>query len=744
MLAQQLHPLATQSEIRRTTYGVPHILARNLEAAGFALAWVQLEDYGDRVPEGLVAARGELSMWRGEVGDIESDFGNRPWFDRAAASFHLLDADTRAVYRGFAAGVTEYVRQNRARIPDWLPTTYWPHDVLARDMVRIGSSQARDFMRRIGAEGEPAGVSSPEPRVDMAVQYPVNGRAGAIHGADVDVWTGVTGSNAWAIAPGRTASGHAILLRNPHLSWDAGYYEAHVTVPGVIDFYGDFRIGGPFGIIGGFNANLGWATTNNAPDLDEIYSLEADPDRPDHYLFDGGSVPLTRTETTVSFRNGPGLARETRESWSTPLGPVIHRGNGRIYVLKSGGAGDYRLGQQFLAMMRANNLDEWKDAMRMRARTSSNFTYADRDGNIFYVWNATIPSLPHASGGDTIAVPARRTADVWTRIASFDSLPQLLNPPGGYLHNENDPFHFANPDRVLRAQDYPSWYPAPALSLRGQHSIALLENTDRLSLEDVIRLKHSYRMLLAERVKDDLVGAVRAASAQGDVAAAVDIIEAWDGTVAPDSRGGVLFEEWWMRYWRSGLGPDAPPTSQMPGSPWPATAGWPATASSAPQLFAVPWNADDPLAGPRGLGDPDRAVRSFAEAVRSVSERWGSADVAWGAVHRVRVGDVDVPVGGCTGALGCFRVLGYGQDEDGLLSARTGDGWVLAVEFGDEPRAFSILAYGQSSDSVSPHHDDQAAMFARGEMKPVAFSSAAIEASLIQRYRPGQPRSPGN
>src|SRR5690606_25711622 len=71
------------------------------------------------------------------------------------------------------------------------------------------------------------------------------------------------GSNAWAFAPSRTRSGRAILMRNPHLSWTAGYYEAHVTVPGVIDFYGDFRVGGPFGVIGGFNRHLGWATTNN-------------------------------------------------------------------------------------------------------------------------------------------------------------------------------------------------------------------------------------------------------------------------------------------------------------------------------------------------------------------------------------------------------------------------------------------------------------------------------------------------
>ena len=89
--------------------------------------------------------------------------------------------------------------------------------------------------------------------------------------------------------------GHAILLRNPHLAWTAGYYEAHLTVPGVVDFYGDFRIGGPFGVIGGFNRDLGWATTNsNSGDLTEIYAVAADPAHPDRYVLDGDELVWDR------------------------------------------------------------------------------------------------------------------------------------------------------------------------------------------------------------------------------------------------------------------------------------------------------------------------------------------------------------------------------------------------------------------------------------------------------------------
>src|SRR2546423_15527795 len=117
-----------------------------------------------------------------------------------------------------------------------------------------------------------------------------------------------------------------------------------------------------------------------------------------------------------------------------------------------------------------------------------------------------------------------------------------------------------------------------------------------------------------------------------------------------------------------------------------------------------------PLATPRGLRDPKRAADAFAAAVVDVKRRYGAIDVAWGDVHRVRRGDVDVPVGGCSSDEGCFRVLTYRNDPDGKLEANGSDGWILAVEFGDEPRGYSVLAYGESPNPKSPYFADQAAM----------------------------------
>ena len=689
--AQDAYPeddLSAQVEVIRTTHGVPHIRAANLRAAAYALAWVQMEDYGRGVAVGLVQARGEMGRWFG-LDSMETDFGAQRSYRIAVENYGGLGADTRAVYEGFAAGVNRYIALNPREFPDGFIPRFTGYDVAARDVEVTSPTQARRFLSRFGVTpAEPGEQASRVPGLDPAED----------------------GSNAWAFAPSRTRSGRAILLRNPHLAWTAGYYEAHVIVPGVLDFYGDFRIGGPFGVVGGFNRHLGWATTNNAPDLDEIYALEADTARPDHYLFDGASVALERELVTVPFRNGNAISTVTREHWRTALGPVVHRDSGKVYVLRAAGDGDYRVGEQFLRMMRARSLAEWRDAMRMRARLSSSFTYADRAGNIYYVWNAAIPSLPHRSGGDTTAVPARGMADVWTSYVPFDSLPQLLNPRGGYVRNENDAPYHTNLRQVLDRGRYPHNFPEPGLRLRSQLSLTLIDNDRRFSLEDVIQRKHSYRMLLADRVKDDLLAAVRGAGPDSLLSRAADLLASWDNTVAPESRGGVLFETWWRRY-SDGVSPDS--------------------------LYARAWTPAAPLTTPGGLRYPARAASAFAAAVAETARRHGRYDVSWGEVHRVRRGPVDKPVGGCSGTLGCFRVLNFRTDPDGRRSVVGGDGWVLAVEFTNVPRAYSVLAYGQSPNPGSPFHSDQAAMFARGAMKRVTLTPRDIDAQAIRRYRPG-------
>ncbi|HCA57679.1 MAG TPA: hypothetical protein DEP46_06785, partial [Blastocatellia bacterium] len=255
-------------EVIRTDKGVPHIRAKDLYAAGYALAWLQSEDYGSQTGMRLLAASGRWASVAGYE-RMDSDFAIRRLRAKAEPKYGSLSKDVRDVYEGFAAGVNRFIKLHPGEFPEGMPSDFTGFDVLSTELAQPSAQKIRNFLNQRSGRGE----EDPTTMEDEG-EVPDDG------------------SNAWALAPSRTKSGKAILLRNPHLRWSAGYYEAHMTVPGVLDFYGDFRIGGPFGVIGGFNRYLGFSTTNNSQDLDEIYALDADPAKPDHYLFDGASVPL--------------------------------------------------------------------------------------------------------------------------------------------------------------------------------------------------------------------------------------------------------------------------------------------------------------------------------------------------------------------------------------------------------------------------------------------------------------------
>ena len=264
--------LSARVEVVRTEYGIPHIYAEDWKAFGFAMGWVQSEDYGDQVAVGIVRRRGEYGRYTGRD-SIRGDFAGREAHAVAVARYSSLEPRVRAVYEGFAEGVNEYARQNPDVFPEWLVPNFTGVDALTNDVYTWSRGDAAAFVRaQTRRESEQMGQGN-----TPAPAYPDSWGHAEELASTFD--PAVDGSNAWALDGTRTASGDAILLRNPHLSWEAGYYEAHVQIRGDMEFYGDFRIGGAFGIIGGFNRHLGWATTNNSPSYSQVYAVQLHPSR---------------------------------------------------------------------------------------------------------------------------------------------------------------------------------------------------------------------------------------------------------------------------------------------------------------------------------------------------------------------------------------------------------------------------------------------------------------------------------
>ena len=104
---------------------------------------------------------------------------------------------------------------------------------------------------------------------------------------------------------------------------------------------------------------------------------------------------------------------------------------------------------------------------------------------------------------------AEEMAHPWTAFHSIDDFPRLLNPPGGYIQNANNPPQFVSLRDPIDMSKYPSSFERGPLALRPQLALDLLESKEKFSVDDVIDVKYSTRMLLAERVKRDVIAAVR-------------------------------------------------------------------------------------------------------------------------------------------------------------------------------------------------------------------------------------------
>ena len=289
-------PIAERVEIRRDTFGVPHILAHDVEAAGYGFGYAMAEDHAEWMGRRYLLARGEASRHFGAT-QLESDLAMQR-LDNREAGRRAFRKETGKNFRrwleGFAAGVNQYVATHRDKLPPWMPVVE-PSDPLV-------------FSRRGSGEG------SLQPPALLLQKYGTS--------APDDVTpAGEFGSNALALSGTRTTSGRPILLGNPHLDWNALYWEAHVTIPRRLNFYGSTLVGIPV-LRAGFNDHLGYVQTNNAPDVGDIYELPLVPGHSDMFLHNGRQHRVNRREVTVDVRQTDGTIDTIRREYEeTSWGP---------------------------------------------------------------------------------------------------------------------------------------------------------------------------------------------------------------------------------------------------------------------------------------------------------------------------------------------------------------------------------------------------------------------------------------
>jgi acyl-homoserine-lactone acylase len=667
--AARLLPPPGRYDVRilRDTWGVPHVFGRTDADAAYGLAFAHAEDDFETIQWSLLAARGRLATRFGREA-AANDFVVQLLRvrDVVDAGYERdLSPETRAVCEAYAAGVNHYAALH--------PDKAWPGLFPAggRDVV-AGFVHKLPFFFGL----------------DRVLKNLLSEDADA---------PPLAGSNAFAIAPSRSADGATRLVVNSHQPWTGpvAWYEAHVHSEEGWDAVGGVFPGAPV-ILHGHNRRLGWAHTVNDPDLIDVYALTVDPSDPTRYLYDGAWRPFEQRTATIDVKLwGPLRVIVRREvPWSVH-GPVV-RGPRGTFALRLAGYGEVRHVEQWFRMNKARSADEWLDAMRMQALPMFNVVYADAEGHVAYVYNAKFPK--RAPGYDWRSpIPGDTSATLWTETLPFDALPMVVDPPSGFVQSTNgSPFLATTGD--------------------GKPDPAAFDATLGIETHQTNRGRRALALLGADgSITSDELDAIK-----------------WDVAYAPDSEAAQAIDA---------LLAAAPPRDPLTLEALELLKTWDRradVANRAAALALLTLRPDD-----RGRIRSDRPEILFdrlREAAGLLKQHFGRLDPPWGDVNRLRHGAADLPLAGAPDMLRAVYTEKVAAP-DGRRLGYVGDSYVLIAEWDREGRvrSRSIHQFGSATlDERSKHYADQAPLFAEQRLKPVWLDETEIRAHLAREYRPGE------
>jgi acyl-homoserine-lactone acylase len=660
------HTRFNKTEILWDNYGVPHIYGKNTAAMYYAYGWAQMNNHANLILQLYGQARGCAAEYWGEQylkSDKEILIFNLP--DIAKTTYQLQKPEYRSYLDAFVKGMNDYVRTHARNIDksamQVLPVTVY--DVLAHMMRVI-------YLKFLASN-------------DL---YQVNNALS-------------TGSNAYAIAPSRTASKNAMLVSNPHLPWYDLYmwFEAQLQTAG-FKAYGVTLVGIPCLAIA-FNDHLGWTITLNQIDACDRYELAL---KDTGYVLDGKITPFHRKTLNIKVKHSNGTFHDQKlEFRYSKHGPVLGQKGDKAYAIRIAGLQNAMLFEQYHQMAAAKNLTEFESALKMMQNPMFNIIYADISGNILYLFNGNIPVR---NEGDfsfwNNVIDGTQTKFIWSRIHAYNDLPRVLNPPSGFLQNCNDPPWTCTYPAALDPDKFPAYMSPLGMHLRAQRAVNMIKDIPAISFDQLTEIKMNTGMESANRFLDDLLTAVEKFPDPTALKAAA-VLKTWDRRTDSSSKGALLFAAWW---------------DQINSS-----------------MFAVHWNKDNPVLTPDGLADQKLAVELLIHAANGVQEKYGSLDAAWGDFNRFRINGVDYPANGGPEQYGIFRVIFFNDDSYNKKRAVAGDSYVAITEFGKEIKAQVLLSYGNATQPGNKHIGDQLKLLSEKKLRPALLKRADIMKNLEKR-----------
>ncbi|MFL6709596.1 MAG: penicillin acylase family protein [Massilia sp.] len=697
---------AKRVTILRDTWGIPHVFGKSDADAVFGLLYAQAEDDFNRVELNYINALGRLAEVEGEK-EVWRDLRMKMFITPAAmqAKYAASPEWLRQLMVGFADGLNFYLATH-PQVKPKLITHFEPWMALA---FSEGS---------IGGDIESIDLKQLEALYGKAKAAPSKALADA--GFDPEP----RGSNGFAIAPSRSASGHALLLINPHTSF---YFrpEVHMVSEEGLNAYGAVTWG-QFFVYQGFNEKAGWMHTSGGGDVIDEYLETVEEGTGKQagryfYRYEGKLRPMRAMRIKLPYKNGETMASKTVTAYFTHHGPVVREAGGKWVAVKLMEEPLKALMQSY-GRTKARNYADFVRTMELRTNSSNNTVYADADGTIAYFHGNFIPRRDAAIDWSH-PVDGSVAATEWQGLHAISETITLHNPASGYILNTNNWPFAASGASSPRQADFPKYMWALPENARGLHAVRVLKDAKSVSLDGLIAL--AYDSYLTEF--EPLVPA---------------LLADWNAL------------------------PDADPLKAQLAEPVAALGGWNLrfAADSVPTSLAVYWGQQlvaqaAPAARAKEIPvadyiltsiDANARLQGLSKAVNKLKSDFGSWQTPWGDINRFQrlTGDVEqqyddskpsLPVPFASATWGSLASFGMSAKQTSKrIYGDRGNSFVAVVEFGPKLRAKSILAGGESGDPSSKHFMDQAEMYSRGQFKDVLFYKADIEANLERKYHPGE------
>lgn len=694
--------------IIRDNWGIPHIYGKTDADAIFGMLYAQCEDDFPRVENNYITAIGRMAEVEGESA-LYQDLRARLFLDttQAIAIYEKSPAWMKDLLHAFADGVNYYLHTHPAVKPRLL-TRFQPYMPLMFSEGSIG--------------GDISSVSLPRLKAFYG-----NEKSTSYEENDQPDWLREpTGSNGFAIAPSKSASGNALLLINPHTSF---YFrpEIHVVSEKGLNAYGAVTWG-QFFVYQGFNEHCGWMHTSSSADVIDEY-LETVEKRNDAYYYKYGQEwrPLQTKKIKLAYSVGGALQTKEFTTYFTHHGPVIAKREDKWMSIRMMNEPLKALTQSY-TRTKAKDYKSYNKVMQIRANSSNNTVFADHKGNIAYWHGDFMPKRDPKFDWENPVDGSNPETD-WKGLHEVKEIVQLVNPTNGWIQNCNSTPFTAALENSPKPNNYPTYMAPDAENYRAIHAVQVLSRESKLDLDKLIAVAYDSYLPGFEEIIPDLIQTYDQtgkdiSNINSGVPEAIALLRNWDKRFASTSVPMTIAVLWGERLQKFAQ----------------------TQASSNQQFDNISINkfAIDNV-------KPGDKITLLSKALEELTKKFGTWKVSWGEINRFQrlngaiqsSYDDDAPSLPVPFASALWGSLASFAGRNTTLETKKrygnyGNSFVAVVEFGKKLKAKSILAGGESGDPASKHFDDQAKMYCEGKFKDVLFYPEEVKKNAERTYNPGK------